>query len=73
VYLDRVFLYREWEVPDRDLNDEPENDWLIACALRFDGYRYAQKHGLPDQPFDFATWFMGSPDLGSVSRSTALS
>lgn len=45
------------------LDDEPENAWLISCAVRFDGCAFAESEGLPDQPYHFVKMFMARPDL----------
>lgn len=62
LYLDFVFLQRRALDP-RTLDSDAENEWLIPCALRFDGYRYAAAHGHSDQPFDFAEAFVRKPDM----------
>lgn len=54
VYLDGVF-FQDPPLPAQpeDLNDGSENGWLTACALRFDGYECAGKHGWEIGPYDF--------------------
>jgi hypothetical protein len=49
-------------------DDQREAEIVTACALRFDGYRYAQAHGLtdPEDEWDFTGFirsFLNDPDL----------
>jgi hypothetical protein len=62
LFLDYVFLHR-CALDPRTLDSDAENEWLISCALRFDGYRYAAALELSDQPFDFANAFVRKPDM----------
>ena len=63
-YLDQVFLRHEADQPtERQLDDEAENDWLTACALRFDGHLYAQKHRMPGEFAPMLEWIGHAPEF----------
>lgn len=54
MYLDGVFFQTPPLPPQpRNLNSGSENDWLAACALRFDGYLCAEANGWEGQPYYF--------------------
>ena len=63
-YLDQVFLRHEAdESRQRQLDDEAENDWLTACALRFDGHLYAQRHRMPKEFSTMLEWIGSAPEF----------
>ncbi len=63
-YLDQVFLRHEADQPtERQLDDEAENDWLTACALRFDGHLYAQKHRMRGEFATMLEWIGHAPEF----------
>jgi hypothetical protein len=48
-------------------DDEREAGIITACALRFDGYRYADEHGLAGDDHDYSRFvrgFLAEPDFG---------
>lgn len=54
IYLDGVFFQDPPLPPQpRSFDAGNENEWLMQCALRFDGYAFAHDHGLEPQPFYF--------------------
>ncbi len=47
MYLDGLFFQNPPLPPQpANLDDGSENDWLLTCALRFDGYAYGSNHGV---------------------------
>jgi hypothetical protein len=47
-------------------DDQREAEMVTACALRFDGYRYADEHGLVDDESDYSQLvrkFLANPDF----------
>lgn len=47
-------------------DDQREAEIITACALRFDGYRYADEHGLVADDHDYSRFvdgFLAEPDL----------
>ena len=53
-YLDSVYLHRPKPPPEpADPNSGTENEWLMACALRIDGYAAAAALGLPESPYRY--------------------
>ena len=63
-YLDKMYRHDgPYQGSGCTAEAEPEDEWLMACALRFDGYLYARRNNLSEQSGDVLDWFLRSPDF----------
>lgn len=75
IYLNSVFFQQPASpAQPEDPNDGSENAWLMACALRFDGYACAANLGMEQQPYHFCTKLLGGqmPVKSMEQRLTAM-